>query len=161
MGKTPDDSSAGVALVVQRLRSERKWGRMRWLRAAFMFVAVVVSASCSSSPAAPSDPVNLTLAPGDTRSASGLTVRFIRLVSDSRCPGDALCIQAGDAEVAIETTVFGLRQTAELALVAPAKRSTTHGSYTVTFETLEPYPFVSRGPIAPGDYRATFLITYQ
>jgi hypothetical protein len=69
-----------------------------------------------------------------------------------------LCIQAGDAQVAVEIDGFGTQKSAELHLTDPAKRSITVGSYTVTFDALTPYPFLSLGPILPANYRATFKV---
>ena len=31
----------------------------------------------------------------------GITIRFTGVLSDSRCPGDAICVSAGDAVVAL------------------------------------------------------------
>ena len=100
----------------------------------------------------------MTLAPGASTSYGSLKVTFVRVTADSRCPGDAICITAGDAQVAIEIEGFGPPRSAELHLVEPGKRSITQGGYTTTFETLAPYPFLSLGPIAPAAYRATFKI---
>lgn len=128
---------------------------------ALVFAPVGATAACASSPASPTQPAVVTLAPGESSGAGGLTVKFIRVTADSRCPGDAVCIQAGDAQVATETTVLGSTKAAELYLVDPAKRTITHGGYTITFDALTPYPFLSLGPIAPSAYRATFKITRQ
>lgn len=63
-------------------------------------------AGCASkSPSTPSTPLNtqIVLAPGQSSDIAGtpLRVQFLSVVSDSRCPGDALCIQAGDAVVRV------------------------------------------------------------
>lgn len=123
--------------------------------------ALAPVAACDSSPTGPTEPAVLILAPGQSGVAGGLTVKFIRVTADTRCPLDAFCIQilAGDAFVAIETSVFGARQEAELALIAPDRQSITRGGYTVTFEELNPHPFLSRPPIVPSAYRARFSIT--
>jgi len=116
---------------------------------------------CDSSPTAPTGPIVLTLAPGQSGWANGLAVKFVGVTADTRCPADAFCIQAGDAFIRIETSWFGSSETAELQLANAAKRSTTRGSYRVECEALNPYPLLSRGPIAPGDYRARFRVTRQ
>lgn len=116
-------------------------------------------AGCESSPTAPTGPIVLTLAPGQSDSANGLTLKFVGVTADTRCPADVFCVQAGDAFIKIETVWFGLRETAELQLADPAKRSMTRGNVKVEFEVLNPYPLQSRGPIAPGDYRARFRVT--
>jgi hypothetical protein len=124
----------------------------------FLFAFVLATAACASSPVAPTEPAVVTLAPGDSTSYGSLKVKFVRVTADSRCPGDAICIQAGDAQAAIEISGFGPSRSAELYLVAAGKRSTTYADFTITFEALSPYPFLSQGPISPGAYRATFRI---
>lgn len=118
-------------------------------------------AACDSSPTAPTDPVVLILAPGQSEGANGLTVKFVGVTADTRCPLDAFCAQilGGDAVVAIETSFLGVRKEAELALTAPGRQSSSHGRFTVTFEELNPHPFLSRPPIVPANYRARFTIT--
>ena len=101
----------------------------------------------------------VTLAPGESGQILDLTITFAGVTSDSRCPGDAVCITAGDATVAMTTTWFGGQREAELQLNNLANNSTTHGRYRISFEALAPYPFASRGNILPADYRATFGVT--
>jgi hypothetical protein len=113
--------------------------------------------ACSSSPTAPAKPTTVTLAPGQSASVGGLTVSFDRVTADSRCPGDALCVTAGDASVAVRTRWFGSTSAAELWLFDTSRKTLARGGHSVTFDTLSPYPFLSN-PIAPGDYRATFII---
>lgn len=128
----------------------------------FAVIALAVLAplaGCDSSPTAPTGPVVLTLAPGQSDAALGLTLKFVGVTADTRCPADVLCIQAGDATVRIETVWFGARQVAELQLRDTSRRSTARGGYVVELEELNPYPLQSRGPIAPGDYRARFRVT--
>jgi hypothetical protein len=123
-----------------------------------MLALVVAAAGCESSPNAPTEAVAVTLAPGESASVGALKLTFVRITGDSRCPGDAVCITAGDAQAAIDLELFGVRKSAEIYLFNPAKRQVTAGPYSVTFELLTPYPFLSLGPIAPAAYRATFEI---
>lgn len=123
-----------------------------------VFALILTLAGCSSSPAEPTEPIAATLAPGESYTAGSLKLTFVRITADSRCPGDAICITAGDAQAAIEIQSLGSRQATEIFLVDADKRTLTAGNYRITFETLTPYPFVSLGPIAPSAYRATFEI---
>ena len=127
---------------------------------AFALTLAAFSSACESSPTEPTGSTTLTLAPGASGTFGTLTLTFIEVTADSRCPGDALCISPGDAQVAIATRLPGLGPSlaAELHLNEPSKRSTERGDYKVTFEALAPYPFLSLGPISPGAYRATFRI---
>jgi hypothetical protein len=125
--------------------------------------AMLVSNGCvEHAPTTPSGPVDVTavLVPAEwtTLDAAGLALRFQRVVSDSRCPGDAICLQfqAGEAVVRIDVTSSGQQGTYDLH--TGFGTSVQHGDMTITLVELRPYPFVSR-PTAPGDYRATVRVT--
>jgi hypothetical protein len=126
----------------------------------FASIVFVLSACKSDTPGGPSA-VNqqVVLAPGATTTVQGerTTIRFEGVTNDSRCPGDATCIWAGDAIVRVVVSSSGSTSTYELHTVdlKPAQ----HGDLTIALETLTPYPFASLGPIKPGDYRATLRIT--
>ena len=79
------------------------------------------------------------------------------MAGDSRCPGDATCITAGDAIVRVDVLPkSGSPRTIELHTgnMQPVR----DGDLTIALENLSPYPFNTR-PIQPGDYRATLRIT--
>jgi hypothetical protein len=117
--------------------------------------------ACAHSPSAPGGPVDeqLVLAPGQTAPVPGTSVqlRFVEVSGDSRCPGDALCIQGGDAIVRVDLLrPAGVAERLELHTgnTEPAR----YGRFTISLVELSPYPFSSRPPIAPQDYRATLRI---
>jgi hypothetical protein len=124
-------------------------------------LALAALGCASNPPALPSGPVNqrVVLGPGETADVAGaaIGVRFESVVNDSRCPGDATCIQAGSATVRISVLPNGggLVSYDVNTLNLPPTR---HGDVTITLENLAPYPFASR-PTAPSDYRATLRIT--
>lgn len=99
-----------------------------------------------------------TLGPGEVAQVRGvdLRVQFVEVTGDSRCPGDAICIQGGDALVHIRVSAGGSSATYDLHTGDSSRASVVHGSVRLSLIELQPYPFSSRGPIAPGDYRATF-----
>ena len=88
--------------------------------------------------------------------ALGLSLRFIQVVGDSRCPADAVCTWAGDGAVLIEVA----------PLNGDAKEDTVHttldphsiplGRAQLQLVRLAPYPVSSR-PIAPGEYTVTLV----
>jgi hypothetical protein len=122
----------------------------------FTTLLAVSMAACSSSPTAPTEPAIVTMAPGQSTQVGALSVKFVGVTIDTRCPANALCIQVGDAFVALETTVFRGRREFELQILNPTKRSTTHGSYSIELQEVSPYPFGE--PIKPADYRITLRI---
>jgi hypothetical protein len=101
-----------------------------------------------------------TLAPGASAAIEGTSVqvRFDRVSSDSRCPTDVACIQAGDATVRITIVSDGATQSDELHTGAGGPHSTARAGVTISLEELSPQPVSSR-PIPPPDYRATFKAT--
>ena len=85
----------------------------------FVFTTLIAAsiAACSSSPTAPTNPTVVTMAPGQSTQVGALSLKFIGVTIDTRCPANALCIQVGDAFVALETTAssncrFSIRQNA-------------------------------------------------
>ena len=100
----------------------------------------------------------LTLAPGQTSRVPGeeLQVRFDEVVSDSRCPSDVACIQAGEAVVAV--TVIGAdRARQRYEVHTSGATSVVHAGLTISCEGLDPRPVSSR-PIRPSAYRLTLRV---
>ncbi len=119
--------------------------------------------ACSDSPTGPTVPLNseFVLAPGSAAmiEEASTAIRFNRVTGDSRCPGDAICIQGGDAIVSVTVTSTDGSRDHELhtGTMAPVR----HDDLTVTLVQLTPYPFGSLPPIQPDDYRATLRVTRQ
>lgn len=99
------------------------------------------------------------LAPGEEVSLrdGALALRFLRVVSDSRCPRGAKCIRAGEAEVAVTVTPRGSAATeATLSTARPVQRLVV-ASWEIALVGVDPYPVLGRTP-APDAYRATFAV---
>jgi len=132
-------------------------------RSLFLIAAAVAAlAACNGGQAAPTVPLNqqFVLAPGDAavvRDAS-LVVAFLRVSGDSRCPGDAICVQGGDAVVHLRA-ISGTSSNYELHTGDSARSSVVHAGYRITLAGLQPYPFSSLPPIQPGDYRASLVVS--
>lgn len=134
----------------------------RWLAAA-LGAALVAGPACSPNPTAPSAVVEVgqrfEIAPGAAVSVKDaeLVVRFERVVNDSRCPGDATCITAGEAVLAFTLSRPGDRAD-PLSISTASPRRHVVGGFALVLAELAPYPFASRPPIEPKDYRATLLV---
>ena len=106
-------------------------------------------------------PVDLrvVLAPGNTAVVPGANtaVRFDGVFADSRCPGDAICVWAGDATVRFVVLTSG-DASASYDLHMDLK-PVRHHDLTIALEALSRIRSHSLGPIKPGDYRATVRIT--
>ena len=120
--------------------------------------ALLLTAACKEIPTSPTVPASFTLAPGDSAKAENARLTFVRVESDSRCPIDVVCIQAGDAVIVVQVSANGLDGQYELALVDPSRQSVTHRGYVIALTKLEPPRNSQRQPNA-GDYRATIEIT--
>lgn len=122
---------------------------------------LIATAGCSSSPSSPSSPdlhTTVTLAPGESAPIGGRTsVAFQSVVSDSRCPADVMCVQAGDATITVLVTSGSAEVELQLK-TSEAGRSADAGGFTLTLDALTPYPYSGR-PTAPQDYRATIEVS--
>ena len=135
------------------------------MRTAIVVVCVLIGIACDeASPAGPTVNFNerFTLAPGEiaTVKDADLRVQFVEVTGDSRCPGDAVCIQGGDALVHIQVISGGSTSSYVLHTGDSSRAAVVHGSVRITLGELQPYPFSSRPPITPGDYRATFTVAH-
>src|SRR5206468_798477 len=115
--------------------------------------------ACTSNPSAPG-PIDAraVVAPGELVDIgpANATSRFQGVTTDSRCPSDVVCIQAGDAIVRIDVLMSGA-PSSTYDLHVRDGQPVRHRDLTIAVENLSPYPISSR-PIAPGEYRATLRV---
>lgn len=125
-------------------------------------LCLLSATACQDSPSQPSVPLNqqFTLAPGEAATVAGasLQVRFVRVAGDSRCPGDAICIQGGDAIVQINVGSASGAADYELHTGDSSRGAVSHAGFRVELVSLEPYPFSSR-PFSPDQYRAILKVS--
>lgn len=102
--------------------------------------------------------------PFDVKAAEVVTVQGVRITfegvsEDSRCPTGATCVWAGDA-----AATFTLEKPPAAALQRTLHTSgrfaqkTEFGDLVIKLEDVRPYP-KEGDAIAPGDYRATLVVT--
>jgi hypothetical protein len=124
---------------------------------------LAVTGCDEQNPVGPTVGVNerFTLAPSEVATVRdlGLNVQFVNVTGDSRCPGDAICIQGGDALVHIRVLDGGAVSSYELHTGDSSRATVTHNQARISLVELQPYPFSSRPPIEPGDYRATLTVS--
>ena len=130
------------------------------MRVAALFFCLFLMTGCDDAQTSPTAPVNteFTLAPGEARRIDGefVTVRFIGVSGDSRCPADAICVLGGSATVAI-AVASGLSNRS-YDLRTGDMQPVVHEGLTIALVQLMPYPF-SASTIAPDQYRATLKVT--
>jgi hypothetical protein len=149
---TPDQSALAWTLLDRSV--------MRLLVVVLCLFAV--SACDESNPVGPSVGLNerFTLGPQEfaTVRDADVSVQFVSVTGDSRCPADALCIQGGDAIVHIRVIDGGANSPYELHTGDSSRATVTHKQVRIALVELQPYPFSSR-TIAPGEYRATLTVS--
>jgi len=99
---------------------------------------------------------DFTLAPGQSaKLAKGdLTVTFVKVAGDSRCPQGVNCVWAGDATVTLSS---GGSASYDLHTDAGSAQTVKISGHDVKLVGLTPLPRAGSA-IAPGDYRATLRI---
>jgi hypothetical protein len=131
------------------------------MRELFSFALVALAVGCST-PTSATQPLGqqFKVKHGETvQVEGGLSVTFVRVAQDSRCPQDVQCIQAGDGVVVFELHHAGDRVETELHTAARSGKSEDAiDGFSVALKDLEPYP-VSTVATRPEDYVATLVAT--
>lgn len=94
-------------------------------------------------------------------SGADLRVRFTGVQEDSRCPTQVECFWTGQARITVQVQGAGQTTTAEFNTnPAPGQNRQTVdvGDYTITLQSLDPYPQTPDDSIALEDYTATLLV---
>ena len=93
---------------------------------------------------------------GESFGINDLKLTFKSVDADSRCPIDAVCVWAGDAEVALKIDQGSQSAVASLHTMVEPKKTVWNG-YTISLVTLTPVRQASK-PVEPKDYRAQILV---
>ncbi len=88
----------------------------------------------------------------------GLTIRFDRVKSDSRCPMQTFCVWTGDAVVAVSLLQGSAGPVARELHTNAGGSEASYLDYSIKLLTLAPYPLSDR-EVRPGDYVATLEVT--
>jgi hypothetical protein len=97
--------------------------------------------------------------PAEVATIEGLQITFEGVSEDSRCPAGTQCAWAGDAAAAFtlqKPPAAALRRT--LHTNGRFERQAEIDGFVVRLEDVKPYP-KDGAAIAPGDYRATVIVT--
>jgi len=133
------------------------------MRPFLLVVCLLAVTACDENPIGPTVPLNerFTLAPNEVATVRDADVRvqFVNVSGDSRCPADALCITGGDAIVHIRVFDDDGASAYELHTGDLSRAAIMHERFRIELVELQPYPFSSRPPIEPGDYRATLTVS--
>ena len=94
---------------------------------------------------------------GESFGINDLKLTFKSVDADSRCPIDAVCVWAGDAEVALKIDQGSQSAVASLHTMTEPKKIEWNG-YTISLVTLTPVRQASK-PVEPKDYRAQVVVS--
>ena len=85
-----------------------------------------------------------------------LSIKFVEMVGDSRCPADMRCVWAGNAKIKVELSGKGKSQIVELN-TGMKPQSVVYGGYEIKVGALEPR-IRTNVRINPDSYTATFSV---
>lgn len=87
------------------------------------------------------------------------TITFSKVIQDSRCPADAICIRGGDATIQVDITSGDDKREFQLTLdAAESDTMKSFDGYVMKIVSLEPYP-LSSIPTKVSDYVAKISIS--
>ena len=83
------------------------------------------------------------------------------MLSDSRCPIDAICVRAGEAVVAITLAKpGGVNAEFDVQTDPPDRRVAIYSGHSISLTALQPFPRSDR-QVQPSDYVATFIVNVR
>ncbi len=103
-----------------------------------------------------SESVTLRVGQQKTAPKSKVTIKFISVTEDSRCPKGVDCVWAGNAKVKVKISSGGQKKIFEFNTTIGPKGDILDG-WAIRIETLSPEPTADRKP-NPKLYTATFDI---
>jgi hypothetical protein len=95
---------------------------------------------------------------GDSIVMGELRLTFRSVEGDSRCPIDAVCVWAGDAEIALKIEQANRAAVAALHTMLEPKKTEWNG-YTISLVSLTPVRRAADA-VNPEDYRAEVVVTH-
>lgn len=101
-------------------------------------------------------PFNLTINEMVQSTDGALSLIFIEVSNDSRCPEDVVCVTAGNAEVLLGVETGGAQLEITLNSTDGLKEQSVNG-WVIRLLDLQPTPR-SDQPIEPGDYEVTLQV---
>ena len=126
------------------------------LRSVAAVLSLTVAAGCAAAPmaGAPAAEGIVTARLGSPAKIGGVRITPLRLIEDSRCPADAMCVQQGRARVLARVVSGGITADVEMTLSGAPTRMGAR----IDLVAVCPYPLASQ-PTAPGDRRFVFSVS--
>ncbi|HAL74581.1 MAG TPA: hypothetical protein DCM45_05740 [Clostridiales bacterium] len=119
--------------------------------------------ACANQPASASAILNqaFILEPGQTAvlKDEGLSIKFVEIVSDSRCPTGVQCIWAGEVSSLVEINYQNQKKEMVLKVLGSGEGEDLFTDYKITF-SVEPYPEYGK-ELKAEDYRLHLTISKE
>lgn len=100
------------------------------------------------------DPNSAEMKIGESRTVNGVNIKVNKIMEESRCPIDAVCIQAGKFVANVTLSAGATTKTLD---ITEGGAATTLGSAKITLVRAQPMPMASP-PTLPGNYRLFFKV---
>jgi hypothetical protein len=129
------------------------------MRTALLAFALLSAACLSTARVGLGEPFSL--AYQDGARVERLLVEFTDVLSDSRCPADVQCEQAGEATIELRLTVgndMGGDDTQTVTVKTSGQTTASSRGYTVTLVDLRPLP-TAEAPVREDRYVAELKVT--
>lgn len=124
-------------------------------KAAIGILLMLFAAAAFGAYSGPSEIVNVKI--NESVMSDGVTIEFLELIDDSRCPVDVNCIWAGTAKIKVKVSEGERSEVTELDLMHRSS-GFKFGEHVLRFTGLSPVPR-SNVRINRNEYVATFDIT--
>ncbi len=138
----------------------------KFLVLAAALAAVIVAGCVSEAPAKLipisarlDEPFKLGIGQAAEIRLESIRISAINVTSDSRCPSDVQCIQAGEATVLVDVAKNG-KSLAMLNMTTAGAAPKFVDGYSITLATVEPYP-KSTQRIQPSEYAVTLVVSKE
>lgn len=123
-----------------------------------LLTVTLVACQSTSAPAPQAASLNqeVQLAPGEQAAyqQQALSVEFVRVVEDSRCPSDVTCVWAGEVKVQLSTRINAAEAVQH---EITAGQQATVGDFRLVVVKVQPEPISTR-QISPEEYRVTLRV---
>jgi hypothetical protein len=126
----------------------------------FVLLLTIAGASCTANKINASLGQEFTLPVGKTAVVTGesLSIKFVKVTGDSRCPEGVQCIQAGDVKCQILIEYLQSQSVVVLTQLGGNDiNKEVYNKYTINFR-VEPYPEYGK-QIASSDYQLVMTVT--
>lgn len=124
------------------------------MKALLLALAVLLSFTFASAQSA--EQITIKTGQQKVTKTGRITIKFLELIEDSRCPADVNCVWAGIAKIKVQLNKNG--KTSVVELNTQNEKSTVFRGHTITLRDLQPRQSTT-SKYSQSAYSATLIIT--